>query len=87
MEGPALSRLSNPKVSTPDLCFFTSVISRTILTHKDMAESVDAPGMESRLVGPPVLKGAYGSTKTEPNVGKGGRQARQGRAAQHADEM
>lgn len=85
-----MSRLSNPKVSTPDLCFFTSVISRTILTHKDVAESVDAPGMESRLVGPPGLKGAYGFTKTEPDVGQGGRQARpqrQGRAAQHADEM
>ncbi|XP_049637555.1 cyclic AMP-responsive element-binding protein 3-like protein 4 [Suncus etruscus] len=47
------------------------VISRTILTHKDVAESVDAPGMESRLVGPPGLKGAYDSTKTEPDVGQG----------------
>ncbi|XP_055978774.1 cyclic AMP-responsive element-binding protein 3-like protein 4 [Sorex fumeus] len=66
------------------------VISRTILTHKDAAESVDAPALESRLAGPPGPKGANGSTRTEPDVGPRGRQAGPGgrsRAAQHTDEM
>lgn len=65
------------------------VISRTILTHKDTAESVDTPDLESRLAEPPGPKVANGSTKLEADQeqsGQAGPRGR-GRAAQYADEM
>ncbi|XP_032949687.1 cyclic AMP-responsive element-binding protein 3-like protein 4 isoform X7 [Rhinolophus ferrumequinum] len=42
------------------------VISRNILTHKDMTEDWETSVVESRLGGPPGAKGANGSTRTLP---------------------
>ncbi|XP_014647376.1 PREDICTED: cyclic AMP-responsive element-binding protein 3-like protein 4 isoform X2 [Ceratotherium simum simum] len=64
------------------------VISRNILTHKDMTENLETPGVESRLGVPPGAKGANGSTSTllEKIGGKIGA-SRRVRTVLHADEM
>ncbi|KAK2494635.1 hypothetical protein MC885_003002, partial [Smutsia gigantea] len=65
------------------------VISRTILTHKDMTENLETPVVESTSFGrPPGAKGANGSTRTllEKIGGKTGPR-RHARAVLHADEM
>nr|XP_019568898.1 PREDICTED: cyclic AMP-responsive element-binding protein 3-like protein 4 isoform X5 [Rhinolophus sinicus] len=64
------------------------VISRNILTHKDMTEDWESSVVESRLGGPPGAKGANGSTRTLPEK-KGGQTSpgRQVRTVLLADEM
>ncbi|XP_039705647.1 cyclic AMP-responsive element-binding protein 3-like protein 4 [Pteropus medius] len=64
------------------------VISRNILTHKDMMENQETPVAESRLGGPPGAKGANGSTRTllEKMGGKTGPGGHV-RTTVHADEM
>ncbi|KAF5924222.1 hypothetical protein HPG69_007442 [Diceros bicornis minor] len=64
------------------------VISRNILTHKDMTENLETPVVESRLGVPPGAKGANGSTSTllEKIGGKIGA-SRRVRTVLHADEM
>lgn len=64
-----------------------TVISRNILTHKDMTDQ-EIPVVESRLGGPPGARGASGSTGTL--LGKvGGKPGPSGhsRAVLRADEM
>ncbi|XP_059993984.1 cyclic AMP-responsive element-binding protein 3-like protein 4 isoform X3 [Lagenorhynchus albirostris] len=64
------------------------VISRNILTHKDMTENLENPAVESRLEGPPGAKGVNGSTRTllEKTGGRAG-PSRHIRTVLHADEM
>lgn len=64
------------------------VISRNILTHKDMTEDWETSVVESRLGGPPGAKGANGSTRTLPEK-KGGQTSPSGqvRTVLLADEM
>ncbi|XP_007458090.1 PREDICTED: cyclic AMP-responsive element-binding protein 3-like protein 4 isoform X2 [Lipotes vexillifer] len=64
------------------------VISRNILTHKDMTENLENPAVESRLEGPPGVKGVNGSTRTllEKTGGRPG-PSRHIRTVLHADEM
>ncbi|XP_059788295.1 cyclic AMP-responsive element-binding protein 3-like protein 4 isoform X2 [Balaenoptera ricei] len=64
------------------------VISRNILTHKDMTENLENPAGESRLEGPPGAKGVNGSTRTllEKTGGRAG-PSRHIRTVLHADEM
>nr|XP_017533564.2 cyclic AMP-responsive element-binding protein 3-like protein 4 [Manis javanica]XP_017533565.2 cyclic AMP-responsive element-binding protein 3-like protein 4 [Manis javanica]XP_036870429.1 cyclic AMP-responsive element-binding protein 3-like protein 4 [Manis javanica]XP_036870430.1 cyclic AMP-responsive element-binding protein 3-like protein 4 [Manis javanica] len=64
------------------------VISRTILTHKDMTENLETPVVESSFRRPSGAKGANGSTRTllEKMGGKTGPR-RHARAVLHADEM
>ncbi|XP_057581113.1 cyclic AMP-responsive element-binding protein 3-like protein 4 isoform X1 [Hippopotamus amphibius kiboko] len=64
------------------------VISRNILTHKDMTENLENPVVESRLEGPPGDKGANGSKRTllEKMGGRAG-SSRHIRTVLHADEM
>ncbi|XP_024604031.1 cyclic AMP-responsive element-binding protein 3-like protein 4 isoform X3 [Neophocaena asiaeorientalis asiaeorientalis] len=64
------------------------VISRNILTHKDMTENLENPAVESRLEGPPGAKGINGSTRTllEKTGGRAG-PSRHIRTVLHADEM
>ncbi|XP_062048299.1 cyclic AMP-responsive element-binding protein 3-like protein 4 isoform X3 [Lepus europaeus] len=64
------------------------VISRNILTHKDMTEDLDTPVAESRLREPPGAKSANGSARTllEKMGGRGGPRGR-ATAVLHADEM
>lgn len=65
-----------------------TVISRNILTHKDMMENQETPVAESRLRVPPGAKGANGSIRTllEKMGGKTGPGGHV-RTAVHADEM
>ncbi|XP_075856267.1 cyclic AMP-responsive element-binding protein 3-like protein 4 isoform X5 [Microcebus murinus] len=64
------------------------VISRNILTHKDMTENLETQVPESRLGEPPGAKGTNGSTKTplEKTEGKTGPSGHI-RTVLHADEM
>ncbi|XP_065731002.1 cyclic AMP-responsive element-binding protein 3-like protein 4 isoform X1 [Phocoena phocoena] len=64
------------------------VISRNILTHRDMTENLENPAVESRLEGPPGAKGINGSTRTllEKTGGRAG-PSRHIRTVLHADEM
>ncbi|XP_019568900.2 cyclic AMP-responsive element-binding protein 3-like protein 4 isoform X5 [Rhinolophus sinicus] len=63
------------------------VISRNILTHKDMTEDWETSVVESRLGGPPGAKGANGSTRTLPEKGGQTSPGRQVRTVLLADEM
>lgn len=63
--GFGLSRISHPREhSTTALFLHPTVISRNILTHKDITENWETPEVESRLGGPPGARSANGSTKT-----------------------
>ncbi|XP_077756897.1 cyclic AMP-responsive element-binding protein 3-like protein 4 [Canis aureus] len=64
------------------------VISRNILTHKDMIENLETTVVESRLEGPPRTKDVNGSTRTllEKMGGKTGPGGHI-RTVLHADEM
>lgn len=66
---------------------FSSVISRNILTHKDMTESPEIPEVKSQLEGLPEVPAANGSTKTQLKLGTGNRPTGQIRGMLHADEM
>ncbi|KAB1260275.1 Cyclic AMP-responsive element-binding protein 3-like protein 4 [Camelus dromedarius] len=63
------------------------VISRNILTHKDMTENLENPVVESRLEGPPGAKGANGSTQTLLEKERRAGPNRHIRTVLHADEM
>ncbi|KAM9693062.1 cyclic AMP-responsive element-binding protein 3-like protein 4 isoform 2-T3 [Dama dama] len=64
------------------------VISRNILTHRDMTENPENAVVESRLEGPPGAKGANSSTRTLPEkVGGRAGPSRHIRTVSHADEM
>ncbi|XP_006159872.1 cyclic AMP-responsive element-binding protein 3-like protein 4 isoform X2 [Tupaia chinensis] len=64
------------------------VISRNILTHKDMTENLEDPVLESRLGEPPGAKSANGSSRTLLKK-TGGKTGPSGhiRTVLHADEM
>uniref|UniRef100_A0AC11D2X6 cAMP responsive element binding protein 3 like 4 n=1 Tax=Ovis aries TaxID=9940 RepID=A0AC11D2X6_SHEEP len=64
------------------------VISRNILTHRDMTENPENAVVESRLEGPPGARGANSSTRTllEKVGGRAG-PSRHIRTVLHADEM
>lgn len=67
---------------------FSSVISRNILTHKDMTESPEIPAVKSQLEGGlPEVPAANGSTKTQLKLGTRNRPTGQIRGMLHADEM
>lgn len=72
----------------PPFVLYPTVISRTILTHKDMTENLKTPVVESSFRRPSGAKGANGSTRTllEKMGGKTGPR-RHARAVLHADEM
>nr|XP_048312134.1 cyclic AMP-responsive element-binding protein 3-like protein 4 isoform X1 [Myodes glareolus]XP_048312141.1 cyclic AMP-responsive element-binding protein 3-like protein 4 isoform X1 [Myodes glareolus]XP_048312151.1 cyclic AMP-responsive element-binding protein 3-like protein 4 isoform X1 [Myodes glareolus] len=63
------------------------VISRNILTHKDMTESPEIPAVKSQLEGLPEVPTANGSTKTQLKLGTRNRPTGQIRGMLHADEM
>ncbi|XP_061261249.1 cyclic AMP-responsive element-binding protein 3-like protein 4 isoform X2 [Bos javanicus] len=64
------------------------VISRNILTHRDMTENPENAVEESRLEGPPGAKGANSSTRTPlEKVGGMAGPSRHIRTVLHADEM
>lgn len=64
------------------------VISRNILTHKDMTESPEIPAVKSQLEGGlPEVPAANGSTKTQLKLGTRNRPTGQIRGMLHADEM
>lgn len=64
------------------------MISRNILTHRDMTENPENAVVESRLEGPPGAKGANSSTRTLPEkVGGRAGPSRHIRTVLHADEM
>ncbi|XP_010836685.1 PREDICTED: cyclic AMP-responsive element-binding protein 3-like protein 4 isoform X2 [Bison bison bison] len=64
------------------------VISRNILTHRDMTENTENTVEESRLEGPPGAKGAKSSTRTPlEKVGGMAGHSRHIRTVLHADEM
>uniref|UniRef100_A0A8C6R0D4 Cyclic AMP-responsive element-binding protein 3-like protein 4 n=1 Tax=Nannospalax galili TaxID=1026970 RepID=A0A8C6R0D4_NANGA len=63
------------------------VISRNILTHKDMTESLETPVVKSKLGRPPGAQTAKGSTKTQLKTGVKSESSRQIRTVLHADEM
>ncbi|XP_036906600.1 cyclic AMP-responsive element-binding protein 3-like protein 4 [Sturnira hondurensis] len=64
------------------------VISRNILTHKDITENWETPKVESRLGGPTGTKGANGSTRTLlEKIGVKTGPSGHTRTVLHADEM
>ncbi|XP_062961151.1 cyclic AMP-responsive element-binding protein 3-like protein 4 [Cynocephalus volans] len=76
-----------PEVGSEDYQLH-GVISRNILTHKDMTENLETPMVESRLGELPGAKDANGSTRTLPEK-MGGKTGPSGhiRTLLHADEM
>lgn len=67
---------------------FSSVISRNILTHKDMSESPEILAVKSQLEGElPEVPAANGSTKTQLKLGTRNRPTGRIRGMLHADEM
>lgn len=63
------------------------VISRNILTHKDMTESPEIPAAKSKLKALPEVPTANGSTKTQLKLGTKAGPTGQSRGMLHADEM
>ncbi|XP_010978671.1 cyclic AMP-responsive element-binding protein 3-like protein 4 isoform X1 [Camelus dromedarius] len=85
---PVLSRIPQPRDHyTTALFLHPTVISRNILTHKDMTENLENPVVESRLEGPPGAKGANGSTQTLLEKERRAGPNRHIRTVLHADEM
>lgn len=66
---------------------FSSVISRNILTHEDMIESLERPVLKSKLEELPEVPTANGSTKTHLKMRVKARPTGQIRGMVHADEM
>lgn len=66
---------------------FSSVISRNILTHKDMTESPEIPAVKSQLEALPEVPTANDSTKTQLKLVMKARPTGQSRGMLHADEM
>lgn len=64
------------------------MISRNILTHKDIADNLETPVAEARLQEPPGAKRVNGSARTllEKTRGRPGASGRL-TAVLHADEM
>ncbi|XP_007178589.1 cyclic AMP-responsive element-binding protein 3-like protein 4 isoform X1 [Balaenoptera acutorostrata] len=85
---PSFSPLQGLPEAGPEDYQPHGVISRNILTHKDMTENLENPAVESRLEGPPGAKGVNGSTRTllEKTGGRAG-PSRHIRTVLHADEM
>lgn len=81
-----LSRLGPP--TQGNTLLLPTVISRNILTHKDMTESLGTTAVEPGLEGPPRAKGVHGSTRNllEKRGGKPGPSGHV-RAVLRADEM
>uniref|UniRef100_A0A8C2QEV0 Cyclic AMP-responsive element-binding protein 3-like protein 4 n=1 Tax=Cricetulus griseus TaxID=10029 RepID=A0A8C2QEV0_CRIGR len=63
------------------------VISRNILTHKDMTESPEIPAVKSQLEALPEVPTANDSTKTQLKLVMKARPTGQSRGMLHADEM
>ncbi|XP_027946127.1 cyclic AMP-responsive element-binding protein 3-like protein 4 isoform X1 [Eumetopias jubatus] len=85
---PSVSPLQGPREAGTEDHQPHGVISRNILTHKDMTENLETTVVESRLEGPPRAKGVNGSTRTllEKMGGKTGPSGHV-RTGLHADEM
>ncbi|XP_003415140.1 cyclic AMP-responsive element-binding protein 3-like protein 4 [Loxodonta africana] len=85
---PSLSPFQGLPEAGPEDYQPHGVVSRNILTHKDMPENLETLLVESRLRGPPVAKGANDSARTwlEKMGGKTGA-SRLLRSVLHADEM
>ncbi|XP_036090787.1 cyclic AMP-responsive element-binding protein 3-like protein 4 isoform X2 [Rousettus aegyptiacus] len=85
---PSLSPFQGLPEAGPEDYQPHGVISRNILTHKDMMENQETPVAESRLRVPPGAKGANGSIRTllEKMGGKTGPGGHV-RTAVHTDEM
>ncbi|XP_032173536.1 cyclic AMP-responsive element-binding protein 3-like protein 4 isoform X1 [Mustela erminea] len=85
---PSVSPLQGLREAGTDDHQPQGVISRNILTHKDMTESLGATAVEPGLEGPPRAKGVNGSTRNllEKSGGKTGPRGHV-RAVLRADEM
>ncbi|XP_006861543.1 PREDICTED: cyclic AMP-responsive element-binding protein 3-like protein 4 isoform X1 [Chrysochloris asiatica] len=85
---PSFSPFQNLPEVGPEEYQPHGVISRNILTHKDMPENLETLLVESRLGGPPENKRANGSTKTWlENMGGKTDPSRLLKTVLHADEM
>lgn len=65
----------------------STVISRNILTHKDMTESPEIPVVKAKLEEPREVPTANGSAKTQLKLGTKARPTGHFRGTLHADEM
>ncbi|KAM9242847.1 cyclic AMP-responsive element-binding protein 3-like protein 4 [Dugong dugon] len=85
---PSLSPFQGLPEAGPEDYQHHGVVSRNILTHKDMPENLETLLVESRLRGPSGAKGTNGSMRTRPEkmAGKTG-PSRLLRTVLHADEM
>ncbi|XP_059001726.1 cyclic AMP-responsive element-binding protein 3-like protein 4 isoform X4 [Mustela lutreola] len=85
---PSVSPLQGLREAGTDDHQRQGVISRNILTHKDMTESLGTTAVEPGLEGPPRAKGVHGSTRNllEKRGGKPGPSGHV-RAVLRADEM
>ncbi|XP_059269873.1 cyclic AMP-responsive element-binding protein 3-like protein 4 isoform X5 [Mustela nigripes] len=85
---PSVSPLQGLREAGTDDHQRQGVISRNILTHKDMTESLGTTAVEPGLEGPPRAKGVHGSTRNllEKRGGKPGPSGHV-RAVLCADEM
>uniref|UniRef100_A0A8C3VSZ5 Cyclic AMP-responsive element-binding protein 3-like protein 4 n=1 Tax=Catagonus wagneri TaxID=51154 RepID=A0A8C3VSZ5_9CETA len=85
---PSFSPFQDPPEAGPEDYQPRGVISRNILTHKDMTGNLENPVVESRLKGPLGVKGRNGSRRTllEKMGGRAGPSRHVGTVL-HADEM
>nr|XP_021502465.1 cyclic AMP-responsive element-binding protein 3-like protein 4 isoform X1 [Meriones unguiculatus] len=83
---PSFSPFQGQSEARPEGYQLHGVISRNILTHKDMTESLETPVLKYKLEGPPEQPRANGSIKTELTLGAKAR-AVESRVMVHADEM
>lgn len=85
---PSVSPFQGLREAGPEDYQPHGVISRNILSHKDMTESLETTVVESRPGGPLKAKGENGSTRTllEKMGGKTGPNGHAG-AVLHAEEM
>nr|XP_034357218.1 cyclic AMP-responsive element-binding protein 3-like protein 4 isoform X2 [Arvicanthis niloticus] len=84
---PSFSPFQGQPEARPEGYQLHGVISRNILTHEDMTESLESPVLKSKLEELPEVPTANGSTKTHLKMRVKARPTGQIRGMVHADEM
>ncbi|XP_051012812.1 cyclic AMP-responsive element-binding protein 3-like protein 4 [Acomys russatus] len=84
---PSFSPFQGQPEARPETYQLHGVISRNILTQKDVTESREIPVLKSKLAEPPELPTANGSSETQLKMGVKARPVGQTRGLVRADEM
>lgn len=84
---PSFSPFQGQPEARPEGYQLHGVISRNILTHEDMTESLESPVLKAKLEALPKVPATNGSTKTHLKMRVKARPTGQIRGMVHADEM